>query len=414
MSRYHRNGGPIQNLAEALGMSGDSGETGRLALRLIGLIVMVGIAVGTWAGVKAAARVAPTVLVQSLSSPDESDLTSAETSFAPKPEVWPEVAPAALSEANSDPVAIPELRPGLPEAMMKIASVRFEEDFPETFDLNESPAITPVNEPAFVPMQTSAAPALILPEPTLPAPTLPAPTLSVPVKARIALIIDDLGLNEARARQIADLPAVLTLSWLPYAEHIRDQTQYGFERGHQIFAHVPMQPGGDEDPGPNALMTWHGRSEIKSLLDVQLSEFAGLTGINNHMGSRFTRNAMSMGWLMAEVKDRDLLFVDSLTSPRSEGATVAKAYGLPFLKRDFFIDHDAKGNAPLVEKRLAQLEALALERGEVIAIGHPYVETLAGLETWIPAAKARGIEFITVSRLTAAQPHPDEMQVAQQ
>ena len=400
MSRYHRHGGSIQSLAETLGMSGVPRETGRHALRLVGLIVVVGVAVGTWAGVKAAARIEPTILVQTLATPDEAAAPGLIVASYPlTSETRPEVTPEAISQ----PILIPDLRPGVSEPAARLVSVRFEEEFPEAFDPNQSVVVDVVTAPA-------AGPASVpVDEPLLSTHVLPVMT-----KARIALIIDDLGLHEGRARQIANLPAVLTLSWLPYAEHIRDQTQYGFERGHQIFAHVPMQPGGDEDPGPNALMTWHGKTEIKSLLDVQLSEFTGLTGINNHMGSRFTQNAMSMSWLMAEVKARDLLFVDSLTSPRSEGATVAKAYGLPFLKRDFFIDHDAKGNPALVERRLAELEALALERGEIIAIGHPYVETLAGLEAWIPAAKSRGIEFVTVSRLTAAQPYPDEMQVARQ
>lgn len=390
MSRYHRKGGPFQGLADALGISGVSGEVGRHALRLIGLILVVGVAVGTLAGVRAAARNEPAVLVQMPANPDELALIQSSLRSEPKLQEDP--------QATSDPVLIPELRPGLSEPGPQTAFMRFEEDFPEGFDPNKSPDVKEL--PGATPVSASV-------------PADPA-FLPTPAKARIALIIDDLGLHEGRARQIADLPAVMTLSWLPYAEHIREQTQYGFERGHQIFAHVPMQPGGDEDPGPNALMTWHGRTEIKSLLDVQLSEFAGLTGINNHMGSRFTENPMSMAWLMAEVKARDLLFVDSLTSPRSEGAGVAKAYGLPFLKRDFFIDHDAKGNAALVEQRLADLEALALERGEVIAIGHPYIETVAGLEAWIPAAKSRGIEFITVSRLTAVQPYSEVIQVAQQ
>ncbi len=405
MRRYHRNGGPIQSLAETLGMSGVPRETGRHALRLVGLIVVVGVAVGAWAGVKAAARIEPTILVQTLANPEE---TAAPGLTATSPTLTSETRPEVTPEAISQPILIPDLRPGVSEPAARLVPVRFEEEFPEAFNPNQSVVVEVVTAPAAGP---ASAPVDV---PALSTHVLAPHVLPVMTKARIALIIDDLGLHEGRARQIADLPAVLTLSWLPYAEHIRDQTQYSFERGHQIFAHVPMQPGGDEDPGPNALMTWHGKTEIKSLLDVQLSQFTGLTGINNHMGSKFTENAMSMSWLMAEIKARDLLFVDSLTSPKSKGASVAKSWGLPFLKRDFFIDHDAKGNAALVERRLAELEALALERGEVIAIGHPYVETLAGLEAWIPAARARGIEFITMSRLTAAQTHPDEMQVAQQ
>lgn len=358
MSRYHHNVPGAGKISGAFGLLGRSltrvfGRPGHLRsqiLRLSGAIVVAGLAVGTLAGVTAAARNEPTILRQAGTNPDE--LTIARL--------------AAVDVADLEPAPLQFRDEQAPERL----------DVALLDDLEKTAAFGGAR------------------------------------RARIAIIIDDLGLHAARGRQIADLGVPLTLSWLPYAEDLRAQTHYGFERGHQIFAHVPMQPGGDEDPGPGALMIFHGKSEIKTLLDGQLSEFTGLTGINNHMGSRFTSNRMSMTWFMAEVQARDLLFVDSLTSARSEGANVAKAHGLPFLQRDFFIDHEAKGNAALIAKRLEDLEALALERGEVVAIGHPYEVTIAGLEAWIPEARARGIEFITVSRLKAAEGRGIDMMVA--
>jgi polysaccharide deacetylase 2 family uncharacterized protein YibQ len=239
-----------------------------------------------------------------------------------------------------------------------------------------------------------------------------APAIQAKKKVQIAIILDDMGLNSSAARRIANLPVKLTISFLPYAKDLENQTQYALDRGHQIFAHVPMQPSGDEDPGPGALMVYHSRSEISDGLGQQLLQFKGLSGINNHMGSKFTSNQMSMTWFMAEVKKRDLLFVDSLTSPDSYGAKVAQAYGLPYLKRDFFIDHNAKGNATLIEKRLNQLAAKALADGQVIAIGHPYIETIAGLEAWIPAMQAKGVEFVTIADVVESRETDDSLLAA--
>lgn len=234
-----------------------------------------------------------------------------------------------------------------------------------------------------------------------------------PRRGRVAIIIDDLGLDEARARQMAELPAVMTMSYLSYAKNLGEQTHYASERGHEIFAHVPMQPGGDADPGPNALMTWHTRTEIAAILKRDLAQFTNLQGVNNHMGSKFTRNEMSMSWFMAEVKGRGLLYVDSLTSGSSRGYLVAKAHGMPELKRDVFIDHDLKGDRAGIDRQLETLEKLALSQGDVIAIGHPYKETVAALAEWLPGAKERGVEFVTVARLEMGQDAERSYQVTE-
>lgn len=216
--------------------------------------------------------------------------------------------------------------------------------------------------------------------------------------ANLAIIIDDLGLDEVASHKLALLDGPLTGAFLPYAEHLRDQTTFMRAQGHELMVHMPMQPKNpNADPGTNALLEGISVDEFERRIAWNLQRFDHFVGVNNHMGSKLTENPDRMVRVMARLKEQGLMFVDSLTSARTVGPRAAAAVGVPFLKRDVFIDNERD-----VEKIIAQLEKaarIARTRGQAIAIGHPYSETLAALKSWLPKAQANGIRLVSVSQL---------------
>ncbi|MHC8509594.1 MAG: divergent polysaccharide deacetylase family protein [Rhodospirillales bacterium] len=209
-------------------------------------------------------------------------------------------------------------------------------------------------------------------------------------------MIDDVGLNRARTKEIIALDAPLTLSFLTYAGHLPEQTRAARARGHETMLHVAMEPmGRDADPGPGALLTSHSEAEILRRLRAGLGRFEGIAGVNNHMGSRFTAERASLMTVMAELGARGLFFLDSRTSARSVAAGVASEFGVPFAVRDVFLDDAA--DSKTTAQRLAETEALARRQGHAVAIGHPRDATLAALRAWIPQARARGVVIAPVS-----------------
>ncbi len=220
-----------------------------------------------------------------------------------------------------------------------------------------------------------------------------------PGRPRIALVIDDLGLNPRRARAVAALPARLTMSFLPYGPVSAALAQDAAALGHEIMLHLPMQPHGRQDPGPQALSGDLERSEFAARVTWSFSQFEGFVGFNNHMGSRMTENADAMTRLMEAVKDRGLYFLDSLTSAKSVAYQAAQAAGLPTLVRHVFLDHTATPKA--IRARLNETLVRARRQGAAIAIGHPYPETLSALRDWIPRVKDAGVDFVAVSDLLA-------------
>ncbi|HYC04831.1 MAG TPA: divergent polysaccharide deacetylase family protein [Azospirillaceae bacterium] len=278
-----------------------------------------------------------------------------------------------------------------------------------------APAVPPAREVPEAPPAPESAPAPAAPEPPKrdapkaealpPAPPVPAGepawrrhAVPAPVtegRPRIVLVIDDMGLDRKRSARISALPGPVTTAWLPYAKELPDQTAAARANGHELIVHVPMEPDGSGDPGPNALRAGLPAAEIKARLERNLSAFQGYVGINNHMGSRFTADRDGMAVVLAELAGRGLLFLDSRTTAQTKAPELAARYGLPPLSRDVFLDHQMTPQA--VAAALAKTEEVARRNGIAIAIGHPHDVTADALEKWLPTLAAKGFALVPLS-----------------
>lgn len=296
------------------------------------------------------------------------------------------VAPAprhVTQSATAPEMAAPEAAP-VPDSYPTLPVARVEGAEPAAPGLSDSP-------PAAA-EQPQAPDTAVLPPPPKAAP----PPLAA--KPMIAIVIDDMGVDQRRSARAMKLPAKVTLSFLPYARDLKKQVTEAVALGHEIMLHVAMEPESSEaDPGPNVLLTGTPEAELLANLRWNLEQMTGYQGINNHMGSRFTRDLAGMRVVMGELKARGLFFLDSLTSRDSVGAKTAREAGVPYATRDVFIDH--KDDEAFVHKQLAMVEAEARKHGIAIAIAHPRDITLRALKTWLTKVQADGFELVGVSRV---------------
>jgi polysaccharide deacetylase 2 family uncharacterized protein YibQ len=217
-------------------------------------------------------------------------------------------------------------------------------------------------------------------------------------RPRIAVVIDDLGLDRARSARAISLPPPLTLAFLPYAMDLAPQTDAARKAGHELLVHVPMEPiGKSNDAGPSPLEIGMSAEAVLQRLRWDLSRFDGYVGIDNHMGSRFTGDAEALQPVMQELRDRGLLFLDSRTVAHSAGIAVAARLGVPHAGRDVFLDDEM--SSPAIEARLAELERVARRTGSAIAIGHPHDATLEALKAWLRDAPGHGFVLVPVSAI---------------
>mgnify|MGYP005845262759 CR=1 FL=1 len=215
---------------------------------------------------------------------------------------------------------------------------------------------------------------------------------------RLAIIIDDMGLDRAAVKRAARISGPMTFAFLPYARFLPRLTRHARDHGHELMVHLPMEPTNhSSDPGPNALLLDLEPTELKRRIAWNLERFDGFVGANNHMGSLFTTHEAAMRLVLEEMHRRGLLYVDSRTTRDTVGEKVSRELGIPTISRDVFLDNEEDEAA--IRKQLRIAVSLARKHGSAIAIGHPYKETLNVLETDLPGYQRQGIVLVPVSAL---------------
>lgn len=224
-------------------------------------------------------------------------------------------------------------------------------------------------------------------------------------KPMIAIVIDDMGLDRAHSARATKLPAGVTLSYLPYSRNIAQQTAEARKGGHELMLHLPMQPERKTaDPGPGYLGVEMAPLALHDRVVKNLASFSGYVAVNNHMGSKFTKDRDGLGIVMAALAEQNLMFLDSRTAPGSVAEKIAREHGLKATHRDVFLDDDVAPAA--VAKSLMQVEQVARRAGAAIAIGHPKDVTLAALEKWLPTLAEKGFELVPVSQIITLRSAP--------
>jgi len=217
-------------------------------------------------------------------------------------------------------------------------------------------------------------------------------------RARIAVVIDDVGYNLEELQAFLDFPGPLTLSVLPNLSHSEESARRVYRAGKELLLHLPMEAENGSDPGPGAILTSQEDEEIRRLLEASFAQVPQAAGTNNHMGSRATADQRVMNVLMDYLKSNGRYFLDSRTTSKTLGPEAARAHGVPYLERDIFLDNEPQAQA--IRQALEEGIEVARKEGSAILIGHvrnpQIVEAIDGL---LAEANRAGIELVFLSDL---------------
>jgi polysaccharide deacetylase 2 family uncharacterized protein YibQ len=220
---------------------------------------------------------------------------------------------------------------------------------------------------------------------TVPSPVDEAPVVAArpeeapedlpPPRYRLYLILDDAGQNLTELAPFELLRGPFTLAVLPHLPFSVEAAQWALERGHEVILHQPMEAFSGADPGPGAISHDDDPDVIRRTLQANLLSIPGITGVNNHMGSRVTATPEAMRSVLSVIREEELYFLDSRTTPESVVPQVAAELGMAVLVRQVFLDDDRTPAA--IQAELDRALEIARAEGSVIMIGHVMVPFLA-------------------------------------
>lgn len=217
--------------------------------------------------------------------------------------------------------------------------------------------------------------------------------------ATVSIIIDDIGYSRRYGEAIVDLDERLTLSILPFTPFSQHFSDLGRASGNEIMLHLPMESMSNQLASDTQLEVSMGKGQFSKMLARNLAAFEGYTGINNHQGSRMMKDARRLEWLMGDIADESMFFVDSRTVGHSPANHIATRYGIPTVGRDIFLD-DSSDEAE-IKREFDRMITLALRNGHAVAIGHPRPATIRVLQRELPRLKALGIQVVPVTTTIA-------------
>lgn len=254
----------------------------------------------------------------------------------------------------------------------------------------------------FVPVRPARPKVATLPPPPPPevagpiAPGAP-PAVGKPYP-RVAIVIDDMGQDMARLKDLVALNAPITVAVLPNLIHSKQTATEAHQRGLEVLLHLPMEPRetGSNNPGKGALLVDMGPDEIKRKMEEDLKTVPFATGINNHMGSRFTEDEGRMRTVLGVVKKKKMYFLDSRTSPHSVAGRLAAELGVRNADRNVFLDNTLEKD--YIKGQIAELVAIAKKHGSAIAIGHPHPQTIEAIKESLESLNG-SVEIVGLSEI---------------
>lgn len=218
--------------------------------------------------------------------------------------------------------------------------------------------------------------------------------------AQVAIIIDDIGYRKSDAA-VLTLPGAITFAILPHTPFGKSLAQQGFDKSNEIILHIPMEAENGKKLGPGALTTSMNEQSIRHELALAFAEIPFAVGMNNHMGSKLTKLYSPMMWTMRFLKERDLLFVDSVTTNKTQAERIAQQVGVPTTHRQIFLDNEL--SKAYIDQQFLQLIDHAQKYKSAVAIAHPHPETIDALNRLIPLLAELDIDLVPISMLISPQ-----------
>ncbi|HEX4641949.1 MAG TPA: divergent polysaccharide deacetylase family protein [Candidatus Acidoferrales bacterium] len=214
---------------------------------------------------------------------------------------------------------------------------------------------------------------------------------------RLAIVIDDLGIDRAQADSLFHLGYPITVSVLPHEPNSGEIAEEAHRRGYQVMLHLPMASNAGDKDERIELHPGMESAAVEKTFAAMLDTVPYAAGVNNHEGSLGTADQKLMDELMPLLHERKLFFIDSRTTAATVAESAAHSAGVAAARRNVFLDDEQ--SVPAIRKQFELALRDAREKGSALAIGHPHPTTIEVLNDMLPKAQGEGVQLVFASEL---------------
>ncbi len=212
-------------------------------------------------------------------------------------------------------------------------------------------------------------------------------------RPKLAIIIDDVSvISHVNAIKSLNLP--LTMSFLPPSK-FRPNSAKLASKEKFYMVHLPMEAMNFTKEEPFTLRVSDSQYMIQQRIAKIKRLFPRVKYINNHTGSKFTSNELAVNKLIYALKKQNINFIDSRTIGSTKVPKVMKNYGIRYVARDVFLDHES--DKKYIKGQIKRAIKIAKTHGTAIAIGHPHANTLLALSE--SKALFKDVDLVLVNKL---------------
>ena len=195
-------------------------------------------------------------------------------------------------------------------------------------------------------------------------------------KPMLAILIDDVS-NKSQVNKITNINYPITMAFLPPTSSHKHSAQIAQNIPVHMI-HLPLEASTRHYEEINTLHVGDSLAKIDARIKYLRKIYPNTIYTNNHTGSKFTSDDVSMDRLVKTLKKYNFFFIDSRTTSKTVIKKYARKYNLPYMSRNVFIDN--KQDKQYIIKQLKSAIKIAKKKGFAIAIGHPHSITLQTLK----------------------------------
>ncbi|MGL5784615.1 MAG: divergent polysaccharide deacetylase family protein [Alphaproteobacteria bacterium] len=208
------------------------------------------------------------------------------------------------------------------------------------------------------------------------------PYTVTPQTSLISFVLLDLGTQPELSKQaLEQLPAEITFAISPFIQDPAGWAKKAKELRHEILVNIPMEPDNypANDPGPQTLLNNLPAEKNLERLAIGIENVGMSVGVTHASGSSFTTYEASMEPVLKALRQRGMLFLDTLMSPYSVASKLARKGGTSFLVANHFLG----GNPGSIGQELKKIQMIAQYKGTVVAVAPLSPLALKEIIAWI-------------------------------